>query len=113
LTNANIEPIKAPADDVLATWFEGVKQRYRAPEYRKLVYLQLQPGDIADAATVTDDQIHAAFDKSKDTYRTPESRTIEQLTFASKDLAAATETALKSGTTFDQLVSDQGKTASD
>ncbi|MGO7815311.1 peptidylprolyl isomerase, partial [Rhizobium ruizarguesonis] len=67
LTNANIEPIKAPADDVLATWFEGVKQRYRAPEYRKLVYLKLQPADIADAATVTDDQIHEAFDKSKDT----------------------------------------------
>ncbi|MBB2751106.1 UNVERIFIED_ORG: peptidyl-prolyl cis-trans isomerase D [Rhizobium aethiopicum] len=113
LTNANIEPIKAPADDVLATWFDGVKQRYQAPEYRKLVYLSLQPADIADAATVTDDQIHEAFDKSKDTYRTPESRTIEQLSFASKDLAVAAETALKGGTSFDQLVSDQGKTASD
>lgn len=113
LTNANIEPIKAPADDVLATWFEGVKQRYRAPEYRKLAYLKLQPGDIADVASVTDDQIKEAFEKSKDAYRTPESRTIEQLTFANKDLAAAAETALKSGTSFDQLVTDQGKTASD
>ena len=113
LTNANIEPIKAPADDVLATWFEGAKQRYRAPEYRKIIYLKLQPDDIADAATVTDDQIREAFDKSKDIYRTPESRTVEQLTFTSKDLATAAETALKSGTSFDQLVSDQGKTASD
>ncbi|ACE91215.1 peptidylprolyl isomerase PpiC-type domain-containing protein [Rhizobium phaseoli] len=113
LTNANIEPIKAPADDVLAAWFEGVKQRYRAPEYRKIAYLKLQPADIADAATVTDDQVREAFDKGKDSYRTPESRTIEQLTFTSKDLAAAAETALKSGTSFDQLVSDQGKTASD
>ena len=33
LTNANIEPIKTPADDVLAKWFDGVKQRFRAPEY--------------------------------------------------------------------------------
>jgi peptidyl-prolyl cis-trans isomerase D len=113
LTNANVEPIKAPADDVLAKWFEDAKQRYRAPEYRKIGYLKLQPEDIADAATVTDDQIRESFDKSKDSYTTPESRTIEQLTFANKDLANAAEAALKSGTTFDQLVTDQGKTASD
>ncbi len=113
LTNANIEPIKAPADDVLAKWFEDAKQRYRAPEYRKIAYLKLQPDDIADPTTVTDDQIKEAFDKAKATYTTPESRTLEQLTFASKDLANAAETALKTGTSFDQLVTDQGKTASD
>lgn len=113
LTNANVGPIKAPADDVLAKWFEDAKQRYRAPEYRKIAYLKLQPEDIADAATVTEDQIRESFDKSKESYTTPESRTIEQLTFASKDLATAAETALKGGTTFDQLVTDQGKTASD
>jgi len=113
LTNANIEPIKAPADDVLSKWFEDAKQRYRAPEYRKIAYLKLQPDDIADPTTVTDDQIKEAFDKAKAAYTTPESRTLEQLTFASKDLANAAETALKSGTSFDQLVTDQGKTASD
>ncbi len=113
LTNANIEPIKAPADDVLSKWFEDAKQRYRAPEYRKIAYLKLQPDDIADPATVTDDQIKEAFDKAKAAYTTPESRTLEQLTFASKDLANAAETALKTGTSFDQLVTDQGKTAAD
>jgi peptidyl-prolyl cis-trans isomerase D len=113
LTNANIEPIKAPADDVLSKWFEDAKQRYRAPEYRKIAYLKLQPDDIADPATVTDDQIKEAFDKAKAAYTTPESRTLEQLTFASKDLANAAETALKTGTSFDQLVTDQGKTAGD
>jgi peptidyl-prolyl cis-trans isomerase D len=113
LTNANIEPIKAPADDVLTKWFEGAKPRYRAPEYRKLAYMKLQPDDIADAASVSDEQIREDFDKRKDSYRTPEMRTVEQLTFENKDLAAAAETALKTGTNFDQLVTDQGKTASD
>ncbi len=113
LTNANIEPIKAPADDVLSKWFDGVKARYRAPEYRKVAYLKLESSDIADVATVTDDQIREDFDKRKETFRTPETRTVEQLTFANKDLAAAAQTALKSGTTFDQLVTDQGKTATD
>ncbi|MGO4351130.1 SurA N-terminal domain-containing protein [Rhizobium sp. RAF36] len=113
LTNANIEPIKAPADDVLSKWFDGVKARYRAPEYRRVAYLKLESADIADVATVTDDQIREDFDKRKETFRTPETRTVEQLTFANKDLAAAAQTALKSGTTFDQLVTDQGKTATD
>lgn len=113
LTNANIEPIKAPADDVLAKWFEGAKPRYRAPEYRKFTYLKLQPEDIADAASVTDEQIREDFDKRKDAYRTPEARTVEQLTFQNKDLANAAAAALKTGTTFDQLITDQGKTASD
>ncbi|QFY60130.1 peptidylprolyl isomerase [Rhizobium grahamii] len=113
LTNANIEPIKAPADDVLNKWFEGAKPRYRAPEYRKVAYLKLQPEDIADAGSVTDDQIREEFDKHKDNYRTPETRTIEQLTFQNKDLANAASNALKVGTTFDQLVTDQGKTAAD
>ncbi|MBB3397754.1 MULTISPECIES: peptidylprolyl isomerase [unclassified Rhizobium] len=113
LTNANIEPIKAPAEDVLAKWFEGAKTRYRAPEYRKVAFLKLQPEDIADAASVTDDQIREDFEKRKDSFRTLETRTIEQLTFQSKDLANAAVAALKTGTTFDQLVTDQGKTATD
>jgi len=113
LTNANTEPIKAPAEDVLAKWFEGAKTRFRAPEYRKIAFLKLQPEDIADAASVTDDQIREDFEKRKESFRTPEARTIEQLTFQNKDLANAALAALKTGTTFDQLVTDQGKTAAD
>ncbi|WFR96803.1 peptidylprolyl isomerase [Rhizobium tumorigenes] len=113
LTNANIDPVKAPADDVLAKWFEGVKSRYRAPEYRKLSYVKLQAADIADTAAITDDAVRAEFEKRKESFTTPATRTIEQLSFANKDLADAASVALKTGTTFDQLVTDQGKTASD
>ncbi|OEC99071.1 MULTISPECIES: peptidylprolyl isomerase [unclassified Rhizobium] len=113
LTNANIDPVKAPADDVLQKWFDGVKSKYRAPEYRKFAYVKLQAEDIADVASVTDDEVRAQFDKRKDSFTTPATRTIEQLTFANKDLANAAADALKTGTTFDQLVSDQGKKPSD
>ncbi|MBB3423062.1 peptidyl-prolyl cis-trans isomerase D [Rhizobium sp. BK312] len=113
LTNANIDPVKAPADDVLQKWFDGVKSKYRAPEYRKFAFVKLQAEDIADTASVTDDEVRAQFDKRKDSFTTPATRTIEQLTFANKDLANAAADALKTGTTFDQLVSDQGKKPSD
>ncbi len=113
LSNANIDPIKAPADDVLAKWFEGVKARYRAPEFRKIAYVHLKPEDIADPSSVTEEAAKAEFEKRKESLKTPASRTIEQLSFPSKEMAEAAETALKSGTPFDQLVKDQGKAEAD
>ncbi len=113
LTNANIDPVKAPGDDILAKWYEENKTRYRAPEYRKFAYVKLEPSDIADLGAVSDAAVAEDYEKHKDSYRTPETRTIEQLTFT--DQAAADQAAAKlaSGTTFDALVAEQGKTATD
>lgn len=113
LTNANIEPVKAPTDDVLATWFEENKQRYRAPEFRKVTYVKLEAKDIADPASITDEAVREDYERGKDKYRTPETRTIEQLTFANRAAADAAATKLSSGTSFDELVTAEGKTATD
>ncbi|MFK4766557.1 SurA N-terminal domain-containing protein [Rhizobium sp. ZW T2_16] len=114
LSNANIDPVKAPADDVLTTWFDANKAKYRAPEYRNFAYVKLEPSDIADASSITDDELRAEYDKRKDGYKTPETRTIEQLTFPNKEMADAAATQLRDGTTtFDQIIKDQGKTPTD
>lgn len=113
LTNANIEPVKAPADDVLATWYEENKQRYRAPEYRKITYVKLEAKDIADPASVTDEEVREEYERVKDKYRTPETRTIEQITFADRAAADAAAAKLSGGTSFAELVAAEGKTATD
>jgi peptidyl-prolyl cis-trans isomerase D len=114
LSNANIDPVKAPADDVLAAWFEGVKNRYRAPEYRKFSYVKLEPSDIADASAVTEAQIDEYYNGHKDSFRTAGRRTIEQIVFPNREMADAAATQLREGTTtFDQVVKDQGKTPND
>jgi peptidyl-prolyl cis-trans isomerase D len=113
LSNANIDPVKAPGDDVLAPWFEQNKAKYRAPEYRKFAYVALEPKDIVDTAAITDEAVQADYDKNKDKYRTPAMRTIEQLTFADRAAADAAAAKLAAGTTFDALVAEQGKTAAD
>jgi peptidyl-prolyl cis-trans isomerase D len=113
LTNANIEPVKQPTDDVLAKWFEANKDKYKAPEYRKFSYVKLEPADIADLSAIPDDAVAQDYEKRKDSYRTPATRTIEQLSFADKAEADAAAAKLAAGTTFDQLVTDQGKTATD
>lgn len=114
LSNANIDPVKAPADDVLATWFEGQKAQYRAPEFRTFAYVKLEPTDIADTSSITDEELRAEYEKRKDGYKTHETRTIEQLTFPNREMADAAATQLRDGTTtFDQVIADQGKTPAD
>lgn len=113
LSNANIDPVKAPGDDVLAPWFETNKAKYRAPEFRKIVYVALEPKDIVDTAAITDEALKADYESSKEKYRTPATRTIEQLTFADRAAADAAAAKLASGTTFDALFTEQGKTAAD
>ncbi|MGB3875596.1 MAG: SurA N-terminal domain-containing protein [Shinella zoogloeoides] len=113
LSNANIDPVKAPGDDVLAPWFEQNKAKYRAPEYRKFVYVSLEPKDIADASTITEDALKAEYERVKEKYRTPATRTVEQLTFKDRAGADAAAVKLASGTTFDALVTEEGKTAAD
>ena len=108
-----VEPVEDPADDVLAKWFDTVKARYAAPEYRKVAYVKLEPEDISDPASVTDDQVREDYEKNKARFTTPETRAIEQLVFASADKAKAAKGAIAGGKTFEQAMTDEGKTAAD
>jgi peptidyl-prolyl cis-trans isomerase D len=110
---STVEPIEEPAADALTKWFDGVKARYAAPEYRKISYVKLEPEDIADAAAVTDDQVTKDYEANKSRFTTAETRTIEQLVFPSIDAAKAASEAIKGGKTFEQVMTEQGKTAAD
>lgn len=113
LGKANIDPVAAPDDKTLTDWFAGQKQNYKAPEYRKITYVKLEPADIADVSAVSDAAVAEDYEKHKNNYRTPETRTVEQLAFTNQADADAAVAKLAAGTTFDQLVTEQGKTATD
>jgi peptidyl-prolyl cis-trans isomerase D len=113
LSNANIDAVKTPGDDVLAPWFESRKANYRAPEYRKISYIKLEPEDLAAPDAVTEEELRADYEKRKESYRTPATRTVEQLTFPSREAADAAASKLAAGTSFDDLVKAEGKTSAD
>lgn len=108
-----VEPIEAPSDAALQSYFEANKKAYAAPEYRKFSYVRLEPEDIMDLSAVTDQQVHEDYEKNKARFTTPETRTIEQLVFKSVDAANTALDSLKSGATFDKLVAAEGKTQAD
>jgi peptidyl-prolyl cis-trans isomerase D len=113
LPKSLVEPVEDPAADKLAAWFEERKASYAAPEYRKIVYIKLQPEDIADEAAVSDTQVSEEYERNKARFTTPETRTIEQLVFPSTEAAQTALDSIKSGATFDSIVASQGKTQAD
>lgn len=113
LTKDVLEPI-APADDAtLEAYFETNKAKYRAPEYRKITYVKLQSEDIADPASITDDAVREDYDSHLSKYKIDATRTVDQLVFADKAAADAAAAKLATGTTFDELAAEQGKSAAD
>ncbi|MER2535061.1 MAG: SurA N-terminal domain-containing protein [Rhizobiaceae bacterium] len=113
LPKSLVEPVEDPAADKLAAWFEERKATYAAPEYRKIVYIKLQPEDIADEAAVGDTQVSEEYERNKARFTTPETRTIEQLVFPSTEAAQTALDSIKSGATFDSIVASQGKSQAD
>jgi peptidyl-prolyl cis-trans isomerase D len=113
LPKSLVEPIEAPAEDALKTYFEEHKRAYAAPEYRTFSYVRLEPEDIADENSVTDEQVAQDYEANKARYTTPETRTIEQIVYRTEDEAKAALDSLKAGATFDKLAAAQGKTEAD
>lgn len=113
LPKSLVEPVADPAADVLTKWFDERKANYAAPEYRKISYVKLEPEDIADESAVTDEQVAKDYEANRARYTTAETRKIEQLVFSSEQAAQAAADSLRAGSTFDQLVTAEGKTMAD
>jgi peptidyl-prolyl cis-trans isomerase D len=108
--------IAAPSEDALKAFYNDRKSSYRAPEYREMTILALEPDTIANAAEVTDADAEAAYQKiaGKDPqFGAPEKRDLQQILFPNDADAAAAETKLKTGVSFDALVKDRGLKAED
>ncbi len=111
IDQSTIEPIGDPEQSVLETYFEQNKERFRAPEYRKLGYVELSPDAIMDSAAVTDDEIRKDYEsrKARD-FTTPERRQFYQIRYATKEEADAAARSLQEGKSFDDLLAARNMT---
>jgi peptidyl-prolyl cis-trans isomerase D len=108
--------IPAPSDEALKTFYNDRKSSYRAPEYRGMTILTLEPDTIANPAEVSDADAEAAYEKiaGKDPkFGAPEKRDLQQILFPNDAEAAAAEAKLKAGASFDDLVKERGLKAED
>ncbi|WP_237154662.1 SurA N-terminal domain-containing protein [Oryzibacter oryziterrae] len=108
LARAQVEPIGKPADDVLAKWFDTKKSNFKAPEFRSLTVVAVTPEAVSDPSTVSDADARKEYERTKSQYEVAERRHIQQILYTSDAEAAAAVAKLKSGATFDQLITDKG-----
>jgi peptidyl-prolyl cis-trans isomerase D len=103
--------IAAPSEDALKAFYNDRKSSYRAPEYRAMNILALEPETIANPADVSDADAEAAYAKiaGKDAkFGSPEKRDLQQILFPNEADADAAEAKIKAGAGFDDIVKERG-----
>jgi peptidyl-prolyl cis-trans isomerase D len=99
--------IDPPSPEALADFFDKHKAQFRAPEYRKIVFVVLTPEEISKWSDVSDDDARKLYDQRKDHLGTPEKREVSQIVFPNMDEATAARARIASGTSFDDLVKER------
>ena len=90
--------IPQPSEDTLKSYFNDRKSRYRAPEYRAMDIVSLEPETLANPDEVSDADAQAAYDQvaGKDPrYGSPEKRDLQQILFPNGADAEAAEARIK------------------
>lgn len=98
-----IVPVGEPDDAALFTYFDQNKARFRAPEYRSLGILSIDPKSAADPDAVTAAQIKSAYDDRISEFTRAERRKIQQIRYENEDAARAAMSLAESGTDIIEL----------
>jgi len=102
--------IPTPSEDTLKAFYNDRKSSYRAPEYRSMEVVALEPQTLANPAQVSDADAKAAYDQlaGRDPrYGSPEKRDLQQILFPNKAEADAAEAKIKAGASFDDIVKER------
>ena len=113
VTSAAAGDVAAPDEAALQSYYEANKQAFRAPEYRRITLLKLEPEELAARIQVSDADAKALYESRKDRFVEPERRQVLQLAFPSKEAAEAAAQKIKSGESFEQAVEAQGRKPAD
>ena len=105
--------IDPPSPETLAGYFDEHKVQFRAPEYRKIIFVPITPEEIGKWTDVSDEDAKKLYEARRETIGTPEKREVSQIVFPTMEEATAARARLASGTSFDDLAKERGLKSSD
>ena len=88
LDAAQAGTIDPPSPEALAAYFDDHKTQFRAPEYRKLSFVVINPEEIGKWTEVSDEDAKKIFEQRRDKLGTPEKREVSQIVFPNAEEAA-------------------------
>ena len=113
LAAANAGDIPAPSPEQLQAYFEQHKYLFRAPEYRKILILDLSPAEMARSIEVSDADAQHFYEANPARFTKPEKREVQQIVFQNDDDAAKAHQQLTSGMTFEAVAAARNIAAKD
>jgi peptidyl-prolyl cis-trans isomerase D len=113
LDAAQAGTVEPPSPETLAGYFDDHKTQFRAPEYRKLSFVLVNPEEVGRWTTISDEDAKKVFEQRRDKLGTPEKRQLSQMVFPNAEEALAARGRLTSGTSFEDLAKERGLGASD
>jgi len=113
LDAAQAGTIDPPSPEALAAYFEDHKTQFRAPEYRKLSFVAINPEEIGKWTEVSDEDAKKIFELNRDKLGTPEKREVSQIVFPNEGEAQAARSRIASGTSFVDLAKERNLNPSD
>jgi peptidyl-prolyl cis-trans isomerase D len=113
LDAAQAGAIDPPSPETLAGYFDDHKTQFRAPEYRKLSFVAINPEEVSKWSSVSDEDARKLFEQRRDKLGTPERRELSQIVFPNAEEAAAARSRITSGTSFEDLAKERGLSAAD
>jgi peptidyl-prolyl cis-trans isomerase D len=113
LTTAQAGTIEVPSPETLAAYFEDHKTQFRAPEYRKLAFVMINPEEVGKWSEVSDEDARKIFEQRRDRLGTPEKREVSQMVFPNTEEALTARSRITGGLSFDDLAKERNLNLSD
>jgi peptidyl-prolyl cis-trans isomerase D len=108
LDAAQAGTIGPSSPEALAGYFDDHKVQFRAPEYRKISFVAINPEDIGKWTEVSDEDARKLFEERRGKLGTPEKREISQIVFPNTEEAMAARNRIASGLSFEDLAKERG-----
>ena len=106
--------IPAPSEQDLQTLYKARKASFRAPEYRKVVYLGLTPASLAKPQDISDADAKALYERVKgQRFGAAEKRELEQVVFPDEKAAADALAKVKAGTSLADVAKESNLQVAD
>jgi peptidyl-prolyl cis-trans isomerase D len=108
------EPVAAPSDTEVQTWYDGHTDAYMRPETRRLTYIWLRPESLLEQVEVDEAALKTAYEERRAEFVIPERRLVSRLVFPTLEEATAAKAKLDAGdASFAELTEARGLTVED
>ncbi len=107
-------PTPPPDSSTLEAYFEEHKLNFRAPEYRRVVLLEVSPARLVPPDSLSQGEVRSQYMAQKDTrFTIPERRHVQQVIFSSLEQAQKAYEKIKTGVSFERIVEDNKMSVED